>query len=86
MRMGSPSKGGFVLIAVGAALFIAVVANVVARFWVNASLDWFPSVLTAAVVGAFVALLVFRRSPPAQQTAFVIEARHVEEVEEPRRR
>ena len=82
--MGSPSKGGFILIAVGAALFIAVAANLVARLWMERPLDWFPSVLTAAVVGGFVALLVLRQQQPAPQTSFTIEARHVDEAEERR--
>lgn len=82
--MGSPSKGGFVLIAVGAALFIAMAANLVARLWMERRLEWFPSVLTAAVVGAFVALLVLRNRQPAPQTSFTIEARHVDEADEAR--
>lgn len=83
--MGSAGKRQFVLIAVSAALFIAVVANVVARFLVQEALDWFPSLVTAVVVGAFAALLVFRPRSPAQAgeaSGFTIESRRLEEREE----
>ncbi len=82
------SKGTFVLVAVAAALAIAVAANLVADRFAEGELDWIPSVITAVVVGAFVALIVFRPrgtpSPPVarapqKRTEFVIEGHEVHE-------
>lgn len=75
--MGSPSKRNFVLVAIGAALLIAAVANLVANSFVDEPLNWFPSLLTAVVVGAFVALIVFRPRKK-EHTEFTIDARREE--------
>ncbi len=71
--MGTPSKGRFVLVAAGSALFLALLAKLVADRFVEEPLDWVPSVVTAVVVGAFLALIVFRPRGDVGEAEFTVE-------------
>ena len=70
--MGTPSKGRFILVAAGSALLLALVAKLVADFFVDEPLAWLPSTVTAVVVGAFLALIVFRPRGDEREADFTV--------------
>ncbi len=72
--MATPTKRRFVLVASASALFLALVAKFVADFFVDEPLRWLPSLVTAVVVGAFLALIVFRPRGLDRQGEFTVDS------------
>lgn len=99
--MPPPTGPRFVLVALALALGVVLVTNAVILFAFRGALsgrDWVVSVLTAAIVGTFLALLLVRARPAAapeqepavepvvagRSGAFQVEGERVIEVRERR--